>query len=339
MRQWMLRITAYADRLLDDLESLDWYDLQALLHPARLTAACRPESIKDMQRNWIGRSVGVSLRFEVADGSVAGKQVEVFTTRPETLFGVSYVVVAPEHPLALDLATAERREAVASYIESASRKNDLERTELAKEKSGVWTGSHVLNPASGKRVPVWVADYVLGGYGSGAVMAVPAHDSRDYDFALRFGLPVLPVVRDASSLEKSDSLPFTGDGEMVNSGNESSVSLDGEPLPHAPVSDVGCWLTHPLSAGLTTAAAADAVASWLEGCGLGTRKVNYKLRDWLFARQVRWQSRLPCALRVHIPSSVPNRTSATGGSRFPSSFLRAQTRLSAFVTVRASVDS
>lgn len=135
MRQWMLRITAYADRLLDDLESLDWYDLQALLHPARLTAACRPESIKDMQRNWIGRSVGVSLRFEVADGSLAGKQVEVFTTRPETLFGVSYVVVAPEHPLALDLATAERREAVASYSESASRKRPR---------------TH------------WVADYVLG---------------------------------------------------------------------------------------------------------------------------------------------------------------------------------
>jgi leucyl-tRNA synthetase len=181
-----------------------------------------------MQRNWIGRSVGVSLRFEVADGHSAGQHIEVFTTRPETLFGVTYVVVAPEHPLALLLATDEQRELVTTYIDSASRKNDLERTELAKEKSGIWTGSFVRNPASGKLVPVWVADYVLGGYGTGAVMAVPAHDARDFDFAVRFGLPIVPVVRDASNATRSDALPFTSDGVIVSSSDPSSIDLNGK---------------------------------------------------------------------------------------------------------------
>ena len=187
----------------------------------------RPESIKEMQRNWIGRSVGVSLGFEVADGANAGQVIDVFTTRADTLFGVTYLVVAPEHPLALTLATAERQAAVAAYVESASRKNDMERTELAKEKSGVWTGSFARNPASGELVPVWVADYVLGGYGTGAVMAVPAHDARDHEFATRFGLPILSVVRDTSRPEGAQ-LPFTESGEAVNSSNSANgLTLDG----------------------------------------------------------------------------------------------------------------
>jgi leucyl-tRNA synthetase len=246
--------------------------------------ASRPESIKEMQRNWIGRSVGVSLGFEVADGVNAGQVIDVFTTRVDTLFGVTYLVVAPEHPLALTLATDGRQEAVSAYVESASRKNDLERTELAKEKSGVWTGAFARNPASGELVPVWVADYVLGGYGTGAVMAVPAHDARDYEFATRFALPIRAVVRDMSG-SGDVQLPLTEPGIAVNSCNSANgLSLDG-----------ACWqicsrLPFSLctwSSGLTTDAAADAVATWLEARSLGSRRVNYKLRDWLFARQVR----------------------------------------------------
>ena len=195
-----------------------------------------------MQRNWIGRSVGVSLGFEIADGVNAGQVINVFTTRVDTLFGVTYLVVAPEHPLALSLATAERQGAVAAYVESASRKNDLERTELAKEKSGVWTGASARNPASGELVPVWVADYVLGGYGTGAVMAVPAHDARDHEFATRFALPIKAVLRDTSR-PGGVQLPFTEPGEAMNSCNSATgLSLDGAcwQLALSPSSLTGC---------------------------------------------------------------------------------------------------
>ncbi len=187
----------------------------------------RPESIKDMQRNWIGRSVGVQLGFQVHAGGAAGKTIEVFTTRPDTLFGVTYVVVAPEHPLTLELATEGQRAAVAAYLESASRKSDLERTELSKDKTGVWTGAFARNPTTGQDVPVWVADYVLGGYGCGAVMAVPAHDARDFEFATAFSLPMQPVV--AADGAAPVKLPFTGAGKVVNSCNAAAgLDLNGE---------------------------------------------------------------------------------------------------------------
>jgi|APGre2960657444_1045066.scaffolds.fasta_scaffold01125_3 leucyl-tRNA synthetase len=179
-----------------------------------------------MQRNWIGRSIGVQLGFQVHTGDAAGKTIDVFTTRPDTLFGVTYLVVAPEHPLTLALATADQRGAMEAYLESASRKSDLERTELSKEKTGVWTGAFARNPATGLDVPIWVADYVLGGYGCGAVMAVPAHDARDAEFAAVFGLPVLPVISADSASESR--LPFTGTGKLMNSCNEAAgLDLNG----------------------------------------------------------------------------------------------------------------
>lgn len=207
MKQWMLRITAFADRLVEDLEGLDW-----------------PEGIKDMQRNWVGRSEGAQLRFEVlaSGGAATGDSIEVFTTRPDTLFGATYMVLAPEHPLVGKLAAGGAQEkAVAAYVEAASRKSDLERTDLAKEKTGVFTGSFARNPATGEPIPVWVADYVLGGYGSGAIMAVPAHDKRDFDFAKQFKLPVTTVVAGGA---EGDAYP--GEGSMVNSKN-AELDLNG----------------------------------------------------------------------------------------------------------------
>lgn len=190
-----------------------------------LIESVRPESIKDMQRNWIGRSTGVELAFKVQSGKAANKDIQVFTTRPDTLFGVTYVVVAPEHPLTSELATDAQRAAVDEYLENASRKSDLERTELSKEKTGVWTGSYALNPATGQSVPIWISDYVLGGYGCGAVMAVPAHDERDFEFAQAFNLPIQQVV---SAGGGNTPLPFSGAGTIVNSENASvGLNMDG----------------------------------------------------------------------------------------------------------------
>ena len=177
-----------------------------------------------MQRNWIGRSIGIELGFQVHEGVAAGKTIQVFTTRPDTLFGVTYVVVAPEHPLTLMLATSAQREAVASYLDAASRKSDLERTELSKNKTGVWTGAYARNPATGEDVPVWVSDYVLGGYGCGAVMAVPAHDERDFEFARAFNLPIRQVVTAGGSHAPAE-LPLTAAGTAVNSAN-ATAGLD-----------------------------------------------------------------------------------------------------------------
>lgn len=242
MRQWMLKITAYADRLLEDLEDLDW-----------------PESIKDMQRNWIGRSVGAKVTFEVADHS---QNFEVFTTRPDTLFGATYAVLAPELPLVKEIMSQEQSEKVLAYIEEAAKKSDLKRTDLAKEKTGVFTGAYAINPVNGKKIPIWIADYVLASYGTGAIMAVPAHDTRDYEFAKTFDLEIVPVLEGGNVVEEA----FTEDGLHIN-----SEFLNG----------------------LNKEDAMTKILDWLEEKGVGHKEVSYRLRDWLFSRQRYWGEPIP----------------------------------------------
>ncbi len=242
MKQWMLKITAYADRLLEDLEELDW-----------------PESIKDMQRNWIGRSEGAQITFNIKD---TDHQFEVFTTRPDTLFGATYAVLAPEHPLVEEIVTEEQKSAIDAYLKQMETKSDLERTDLAKEKTGVFTGSYAVNPVNGELMPIWIADYVLMSYGTGAIMAVPAHDERDYEFAKKFDLPIVEVV-EGGDIEKE---AYTGDGKHVNSD----------------------FLN-----GLGKEEAIQKMIDWLEEKGVGERKVTYRLRDWLFSRQRYWGEPIP----------------------------------------------
>ncbi|PRT34987.1 leucine--tRNA ligase [Bacillus wiedmannii] len=242
MRQWMLKITAYGDRLLEDLDELDW-----------------PESLKDMQRNWIGRSEGAEVHFNI-DGT--DEKFTVFTTRPDTLFGASYCVLAPEHALVADITTAEQKEAVEAYINAVKMKSDLERTELAKEKTGVFTGAYAVNPVNGEKLPIWIADYVLATYGTGAVMAVPAHDERDYEFASTFNLPMKEVVKGGDITKEA----YTGDGAHVN-----SAFLDGLNKEEAIVKMI----------------------EWLEVTSAGNQKVTYRLRDWLFSRQRYWGEPIP----------------------------------------------
>lgn len=242
MRQWMLKITAYGDRLLEDLDELDW-----------------PESLKDMQRNWIGRSEGAEVHFNI-DGT--DEKFTVFTTRPDTLFGASYCVLAPEHALVADITTADQKEAVEAYINSVKMKSDLERTELAKEKTGVFTGAYAVNPVNGEKLPIWIADYVLATYGTGAVMAVPAHDERDYEFASTFNLPMKEVVKGGDITKEA----YTGDGAHVN-----SAFLDGLNKEEAIVKMI----------------------EWLEVTSAGNQKVTYRLRDWLFSRQRYWGEPIP----------------------------------------------
>ncbi|MEI6341429.1 MAG: leucine--tRNA ligase [Verrucomicrobiota bacterium] len=248
MRQWMLRITAYADRLLEDLGLIDWSD-----------------SLKEMQRNWIGRSEGAEVDFQL-DGHAA--KVRVFTTRPDTLFGATYMVLSPEHRLVAEITTPSQRAEVERYQHFAAGRSDLERTELAKDKTGVWTGAHAINPVNGARIPVWIADYVLASYGTGAIMAVPAHDERDLAFARTFHLPVVQVVQPPH--EGTPWEGFCDEGTAVNSSGPG-ISLDGLP----------------------TADAKRQVTAWLEGKGLGQRTVNFKLRDWLFSRQRYWGEPFP----------------------------------------------
>ena len=275
LRQWMLRITAYAERLVEDLELVDW-----------------PRAIKDMQRNWVGRSEGAEVDFfagselypwadrrarEGVPQSPEPEVIRVFTTRPDTLFGATYMVLAPEHPLVDLLTRPENHDAVAAYREAAARKSDLDRTELSKAKTGVPTGAYAVNPVNGERIPIWIADYVLMGYGTGAIMAVPGHDERDFEFARQFGLPILRVVapapdRAGAPLEEAEVEP----GISVNSRNDE-VALDGLP----------------------TAEAKAAITAWLERKGLGRKTVNYKLRDWLFSRQRYWGEPFPILLDEH----------------------------------------
>ncbi|ALA54266.1 Leucyl-tRNA synthetase [Shouchella clausii] len=240
MKQWVLRITAYAERLLEDLEELEW-----------------PESLKDMQRNWIGKSEGAEVTFKINEHSV-----NVFTTRPDTLFGATYMVLAPEHKLVTEITTDEQKEAVEAYQKQVALKSDIERTDLAKEKTGAFTGAYAINPVNGEKIPVWIADYVLISYGTGAVMAVPAHDERDFEFANAFGLPIKEVVAGGDVSKAA----YTGDGEHVNSD----------------------FLN-----GLNKQEAVEKMIVWLEKNGAGQRKVTYRLRDWLFSRQRYWGEPIP----------------------------------------------
>ncbi|MCF4152492.1 leucine--tRNA ligase [Dethiosulfovibrio sp. F2B] len=242
LRQWILRITAYAERLLQDIDKVEW-----------------PEAIKAMQRNWIGKSTGANVSFPLEDGR---GELVVYTTRPDTLFGATYMVLAPEHPLVAEMTTEEQRGAVEDYIRQASLKSDLERTELSKDKTGVFTGGYAINPVNGKKIPVWISDYILISYGTGAIMAVPAHDQRDWEFAVKFDLPIVEVLQGGDvSLEA-----YTGDGLHVNSD-----FLDG----------------------MGKEEAISSMISWLEGKGRGEKTTNYKLRDWVFSRQRYWGEPIP----------------------------------------------
>ena len=254
LRQWVLRITAYAEALLEGLDDLDW-----------------PESTKEMQRNWIGRSEGVELEFPLADGSGG---IRVFTTRPDTLFGATYMVLAPEHSLVESITTDAQRQAVEDYRAAAATKSELERTELQKEKSGVFTGGYAINPASGEEIPVWVADYVLAGYGTGAIMAVPGEDERDWEFAETYGLRIIRTVQPPPDFEGG---PYLGEGPSINSG----------------------FLN-----GLGVADSKARMIDWLEEQGHGERKINYKLRDWLFSRQRYWGEPFPILFVDDEPQCV-----------------------------------
>ena len=277
MRQWVLRITKYADRLVDDLADVDW-----------------PESIKEMQRNWIGRSEGAQVKFTVAGSD---KGFEVFTTRPDTLFGATYCVLAPEHKLVAEITAPEQKEAVEAYLEKVALKSDLVRTDLAKEKTGVFTGAYAVNPINGKQVPIWIADYVLATYGTGAIMAVPAHDERDYEFAKEFNLEIVPVL-EGGDIENE---AFIGDGAHINSDFLNGLNKED---------------------GITKAIA------WLEENGVGEKKITYRLRDWLFSRQRYWGEPIPVIhwedgtmttipveeLPLELPKTTNIRPSGTGES-------------------------
>jgi leucyl-tRNA synthetase len=311
MRQWMLRITAYAEKLLTDLDTIEWSD-----------------SLKEMQRNWIGRSDGAVVDFEVvassrcddrtAQRAVPTEKIRVFTTRPDTLFGATYMVLSPEHKLVDQITTAEQREAIAKYKAEVAKKSDLERTELAKEKTGVFTGAYALNPVNKERIPIWIADYVLASYGTGAIMAVPAHDERDFEFALKFKLPIRAVVKppmewlskNGAHLEvdvnaKGEKLTWTF-RELVNVAENTDRTFEPQVYDvftrhvaefSTAFTDSGVAIDSGLLDNLPTAEAKKKITDWLEAKGLGKRTVNYKLRDWLFSRQRYWGEPFPIVWR------------------------------------------
>ena len=249
LRQWILRITRYADRLLEDLNEVDW-----------------PESTLIMQRNWIGRSEGAEVNFSVAAGPSEGEIIKVYTTRPDTLYGATYMVLAPEHPLVSKITLPPQQGEISQYQDLARKKSDLERTELAKEKTGAFTGSYAINPVNNQKIPIWIADYVLATYGTGAIMAVPAHDQRDNDFAKKYDLPIIQVVRPADSITSEEGNAFTNEGININSGD-----LDN----------------------LSTAEAKKKITAVLEERQQGKAAVSYRLRDWVFSRQRYWGEPIP----------------------------------------------
>ncbi len=267
LKQWLMRITAYAERLIDDLTPLDW-----------------SESIKQMQRNWIGKSEGAEVDFKLAEHDSV---IRVFTTRPDTLFGATYMVLAPEHPLVELITTSEQKKAVQEYREAAARKSDFERTELAKKKTGVFTGSYAVNPVNNEQIPVWIADYVLATYGTGAIMAVPGHDERDFEFAKQFDLPIITVV----------------------TPNEKWLKETGSTLNDlkAAYTDDGVAMNSDFLNGLDTESAKAKIIGWLEENHTGARRINYKLRDWLFSRQRYWGEPFPI---LHEVDANGNRTGA-----------------------------
>ena len=246
LRQVVLRITAYAEKLLEGLDDLDW-----------------PDSTKRQQKAWIGKSEGAQVQFEIAG---LDEKLEVYTTRPDTLFGATYMVVAPEHPLLKKLDISEKENDVQTYVEAAAKKSDLDRTDLAKDKTGVFTGSYCINPLNGEQIPVWVADYVLISYGTGAIMAVPAHDERDYEFAEKYQIEIRRVIGSQDGDEEKSKLPYSGPGVMVNSGEYDGMEAN---------------------------ACKSKIISDLEEKGVGKGAINYKLRDWIFSRQRYWGEPIP----------------------------------------------
>ena len=253
MKQWVMDIPKYAEILLDGLDEIDW-----------------PESTKEIQRNWIGKSVGAEVIFKIADSD---KEFTIFTTRADTLFGATYCVLSPEHELVDEITTAEQKDAINEYKAEAAAKSDLERTELNKEKTGCFTGAYAINPVNGKKIPIWISDYVLSTYGTGAIMAVPAHDERDYEFATKFGIDIIPVLEGGDVSKEA----YTGDGKHINS--DFLNGLDKEE-------------------------AINKIIAWLEEKGIGTKKVNYKLREWIFARQRYWGEPIPIVFtednKIHV---------------------------------------
>ncbi|MEE3312926.1 MAG: leucine--tRNA ligase [Treponema sp.] len=293
IRQWILKITAYADDLIKDLDGLDW-----------------PESVKLMQKNWIGRSEGAEVDFTVADsdGKPTDKKLRVYTTRPDTLFGATYMVLAPEHPMVKELTTEAQKSAVAAYIDEASKKSDLERTDLAKTKTGVFTGSYGIDPVNGALVPIWIADYVLTGHGTGAIMAVPAHDERDWDFAKKFDLPIIKVVaspEEVASLADGDEAKGA---ELIRNAaknpEEYKKLADAHPDVFAvaekctPAKD-GYAINSEQFNGIPTKEVIASIAQWLNEKGIGKKAVSYKLRDWIFSRQRYWGEPIPL---IHCPT-------------------------------------
>jgi leucyl-tRNA synthetase len=261
MKQWMLKITAYAERLLEDLDELDW-----------------AEGIKEMQRNWIGKSTGAEVDFKV---EASDEKITVYTTRPDTLFGATYMVLAPEHPLVEKITTAEHHAAVVEYRAHAERMSDLDRTELNTEKTGVFTGAHAVNPINGNKIPIWISDYVLITYGTGAIMAVPSHDTRDFEFAEKFDIPIICIIEPDGKEAKAEGVNiedvlagkacWTGNGKMINSANEDGLDINGLEVKDSKRKTI----------------------EWLDARGIGKAAVNYKLRDWLFSRQRYWGEPFP----------------------------------------------
>ena len=291
IRQWVLKITAYADRLLTDLDTLDW-----------------PESVKLMQRNWIGRSTGGEVNFCIADknGKPTDKKLTVYTTRPDTLFGATYMVIAPEHPMVAELTTPEQKTGVAAYVDAAAKKSDLERTDLAKTKTGIFTGSYAVDPVNGRKIPIWISDYVLISYGCGAIMAVPAHDDRDWDFAKAFSLPIIKVVASAEEAAQLGGGDEKKGAELLRKSATDKALAEKLAEEFPAVFNVADACTHADGytinsdqfTGLPTRQTIKDMVSWLTKEGIGKEAVNYKLRDWVFSRQRYWGEPIPL---VHCP--------------------------------------